>query len=147
MGNTARNFFSRGEEKDIMMAIAKAELDTSGEIRVHIDKDCTGEVLDRAASVFEKLGMVNTRERNGVLFYMAVKSHKFAIIGDAGINSKVPGDFWDDIKSHMLIRFQEGTVAQGLIEGIGIAGKELKTHFPWQNNDENELPNEISFGQ
>lgn len=147
MGNTARNFFSREEEKDIMMAIAKAELDTSGEIRVHIDKDCTGELLDRAASVFEKLGMVNTRERNGVLFYLAVKPHKFAIIGDAGINSKVPGDFWDDIKSHMLSRFQEGIVAQGLIEGIEMAGKELKAHFPWQNNDENELPNEISFGQ
>lgn len=130
-----------------MMAIARAELDTSGEIRVHIDKDCKGEVLDRAASVFEKLGMVNTRERNGVLFYLAVKPHKFAIIGDAGINIKVPADFWDGIKSHMLGRFSEETVAQGLIEGIEMAGKELKAHFPWHNNDENELPNEISFGQ
>lgn len=130
-----------------MMAIARAELETSGEIRVHIDQDCTGPVLDRAASVFEKLGMVNTRERNGVLLYLAVKPHKFAIIGDAGINSKVPENFWDGIKSHMLGRFSQGAVAQGLIEGIEIAGKELKAHFPWHNNDENELPNEISFGQ
>ncbi len=147
MGNTARNFFTREEEKAIMMAIARAELDTSGEIRVHIDNECKGEVLDRAASVFEKLGMVNTRERNGVLFYLAVKSHKFAVIGDAGINAKVPDDFWDGIKAHMVSRFSEGAVALGLMEGIEMAGKELKAHFPWHKNDENELPNEISFGQ
>ncbi|MBW6496815.1 MAG: TPM domain-containing protein [Bacteroidales bacterium] len=147
MGNTARNFFTREEEKAVMMAIARAELDTSGEIRVHIDNECKGEVLDRAASVFEKLGMVNTRERNGVLFYLAVKPHKFAIIGDAGINTKVPADFWDGIKMHMLNRFSKGAVAQGLMEGIEMAGKELKAHFPWQKNDENELPNDISFGQ
>ena len=130
-----------------MMAIVKAELNCSGEIRVHIDNDCKDDVLNRAATIFEKLGMVKTRERNGVLFYLAVKPHKFAIIGDAGINTKVPADFWDGIKSHMLGRFSEGTVAQGLIEGIEMAGKELKAHFPWHNNDENELPNEISFGQ
>jgi uncharacterized membrane protein len=97
MGDTARNFFTKVEENEIMMAIARAELNTSGEIRVHIDSDCKDDVLDRAATVFEKLGMVNTRERNGVLFYMAVKPHKFAIIGDIGINSKVPADFWNGI--------------------------------------------------
>lgn len=147
MGNTARNFFTKVEENEIMMAIARAELDTSGEVRVHIDSDCQGDLLDRAATVFEKLGMVNTRDRNGVLFYLAIKPHKFAIIGDIGINTKVPADFWDGIKLQMLEHFREGNFSKGLIEAIEMAGKELKAHFPWHKNDENELPNEISFGK
>ena len=53
-------------------------------------------MLDRAAWVFKKLGMHKTAERNGVLFYLAVDDRKFAIIGDAGINAKVPAGFWDD---------------------------------------------------
>ncbi|MDX9943063.1 MAG: TPM domain-containing protein [Bacteroidales bacterium] len=147
MGDTARNFFTPAEEQKIMEAIARAELETSGEVRVHIDRECKGDVLDRASTVFAKLGMVKTGERNGVLFYLAVKPHKFAIIGDVGINRKVSGDFWESIKALMLERFREGAFARGLIEGIEKAGQELKAHFPWQKNDENELPNEISFGE
>lgn len=130
-----------------MEAIARAELKTSGEVRVHIDRECKGDVLDRAASVFAKLGMVKTRERNGVLFYLAVKPRKFAIIGDAGIHQKVPENFWDSIREMMLAHFREGAFARGLIEGIERAGKELQAHFPWQKDDKNELPNEISFEQ
>ena len=130
-----------------MQAIARAELETSGEVRVHIDRECRGDVLDRAASVFTRLGMTQTRERNGVLFYLAIKPRKFAIIGDAGINQNVPEDFWESIKELMLEHFREGAFAKGLIAGIEKAGQELKAHFPWQKDDQNELTNEISFGQ
>ncbi|MEE4178263.1 MAG: TPM domain-containing protein [Bacteroides sp.] len=147
MGKTARNFFSREEEKAIMQAIARAELETSGEVRVHIDRECKDDVLDRAATVFARLKMNETRERNGVLFYLAVEPKKFAILGDAGINQKVPEDFWESIKALMLDRFREGAFASGLIAAIERAGQELKAHFPWQKDDENELTDEISFGQ
>jgi len=130
-----------------MLAIVKAELDCSGEIRVHIDTNCKDDVLNRAASVFEKLGMINTRERNGVLFYLAVKPHKFAIIGDVGINARVDQDFWDKIKERMLVHFKQGAFAKGITEAIDDTGKELKKHFPWQKDDVNELPNEISYGE
>jgi len=147
MGATARNFFSDKEKNEIMLAIVKAELDCSGEIRVHIDTNCKDDVLNRAASVFEKLGMINTRERNGVLFYLAVKPHKFAIIGDVGINARVDQDFWDKIKERMLVHFKQGAFAKGITEAIDDTGKELKKHFPWQKDDVNELPNEISYGE
>lgn len=147
MGNTARNFFTREEEKEIMQAIARAELETSGEVRVHIDRECQGDVLDRAATVFAKLKMNETRERNGVLFYLAVKPQKFAILGDAGINQKVPENFWESVKALMLAQFREGAFASGLIAGIEQAGQQLKAHFPWQKEDVNELKDEISFGE
>jgi uncharacterized membrane protein len=143
----AANFFSAKEKGLIRDAIREAERDTSGEIRVHIDNRCKGDVLDRAAWWFEKLEMHKTEKRNGVLFYLAVKDRKFAILGDAGINAVTPGDFWDHIKEKMLEHFSAGAFAEGLSTGIRMAGKELKSSFPHQKDDVNELPDEISFGE
>ena len=142
----AVNFFSKEEKALIKSAVQEAELNTSGEIRVHIDNRCREEVLDRAAWWFAKLEMHKTEKRNGVLFYLAVKDRKFAILGDAGINAVTPEDFWDKIKENMLARFTEGQFAEGLSEGILMAGEQLKTHFPHQEDDVNELSDDISFG-
>ena len=141
------NFFSKEERDDIVMAIKSAELDTSGEIRVHIEGTCKGDAKDQAAFLFEKLAMHKTDQRNGVLFYLALKNRKFAILGDVGINRVVPDNFWDDIRDSMLDRFRENHFAEGLIEGITQAGKQLKEHFPYQMDDVNELPDDISFGK
>ena len=89
--------------------------------------------------------MHETAERNGVLFYLAVKDRKFAIIGDEGINQKVPLDFWDHIKSDMSRSFKEGLFTEGLCNAIKEAGKQLKAHFPYSHDDKNELSDEISF--
>ena len=94
----ASSFFTKEQQAQILASVKEAEMETSGEIRVHIETSFKGDVLDRAAWVFKKLGMHKTAERNGVLFYLAVKDRKFAIIGDAGINAKVPAGFWDDDK-------------------------------------------------
>ena len=142
----AANFFSKEEKEVIKSAVKEAELNTSGEIRVHIDNHCKEEVMDRAAWWFEKLKMQKTAQRNGVLFYLAVKDHKFAILGDGGINAVTPDDFWDQIKEKMLASFMEGEFANGLKEGILMAGEALKSHFPYQDDDINELSDEISFG-
>jgi uncharacterized membrane protein len=147
MGKTARSFFSKEQKEDIKQAILNAELDTSGEIRVHIENVCDGEVMDRAAYIFEKLNISNTEQRNGVLFYLAVKNRKFAIIGDTGINKTVPEDFWEGVKIKMLNRFRESDFTGGLVEGIAIIGKYLKKHYPYQTDDVNELSDEISFGK
>ena len=143
---SARKFFSEADKKAITGAIAEAELNTSGEIRVHIENRCKEDVLDHAAYLFEKLNMHKTEARNGVLFYLAVKDHKFAILGDAGINAKVPEDFWDNIKERMANHFKELHFAKGLAEGITMAGQKLKDHFPRQVDDVNELSDDISFG-
>ncbi len=142
----AINFFSAGEKEQILSAVKEAELNTSGEIRVHIDNNCREDVMDRAAWWFAKLKMHRTAQRNGVLFYLAVKDRKFAILGDAGVNAVTADDFWDAIKEKMAEHFSEGRFATGLSEGIRMAGEALKQHFPHQADDVNELPDEISFG-
>ena len=141
----ASSFFTKEQQYQILDAVKEAETATSGEIRVHIETSCTEDVLDRAAWVFKKLGMHKTADRNGVLFYLAVSDRKFAIIGDAGINSKVPAGFWDEIKELLLKKFREAKFTEGLSEGIVLAGTHLKSHFPYSKDDVNELSDEISF--
>jgi uncharacterized membrane protein len=144
---SVQSFFSDAEKKQIVEAIKQAELNTSGEIRLHVEGPCKADVLDRAVYVFEKLGMHKTELRNGVLFYLATTDKKFAILGDAGINAKVPEDFWDEIKETVLAHFRESRYAEGLSEGIKMAGEKLKAEFPYQKDDVNELSDEISFGE
>jgi uncharacterized membrane protein len=143
----ASSFFTKEQQAQILACVKEGEKETSGEIRVHIETSCPEDVLDRAAWVFKKLGMHKTDERNGVLFYLAVMDKKFAIIGDAGINAKVPAGFWDEISALLQNKFREGKFTEGLSEGIVNAGKQLKTHFPHRKDDVNELSDEISFGK
>ncbi len=143
----ASKFFSSKQKKQITDAIKNAELNSSGEIRVHIENSCKIEALDRATEVFSKLQMQKTELRNGVLFYVAITDHKFAIIGDAGINTKVADNFWDEINSTVLSHFKNGNYAEGLSQGIIMAGDQLKKHFPHKDGDINELPDDISFGK
>jgi uncharacterized membrane protein len=147
MSKSASDFFTREQRDDIKQAIMNAELDTSGEIRVHIDSKCKGDVMERALEVFRQLKMHETELRNGVLFYLAVKNRKFAVIGDEGINKVVPDDFWDNLKLDMLDNFREEKFTEGLIEGISRTGEYLKKHFPYQTDDINELSDDISFGK
>ena len=147
MAESIKDLFTKDEREDIRQAILNAELDTSGEIRVHIEDTCSGEVLDRASDIFKKLKMHKTERRNGVLFYLAVKNRKFAVLGDKGINAVVEDDFWDDIKALLLEHFREEKYAEGLIKGIELVGTKLKNHFPFQTDDVNELPDDISFGK
>jgi len=142
----AVNFFSREEKEQIKSAIKQAELNTSGEIRVHLDNYCREDVMDRAAWWFGKLEMHRTEQRNGVLFYLAVKDQKFAILGDGGINALTPDDFWDSIREKMAGCFAEGDFVGGLEAGILMTGEALKDNFPYQEGDVNELPDDISFG-
>jgi uncharacterized membrane protein len=141
----ASTFFTKEQQDQILSAVRTAEESTSGEVRVHIETSFSGDVLDRAAWIFKKLGMYKTALRNGVLFYLAVNDKKFAVIGDAGINAKVPSGFWDNIKDVMQKNFREGKFTEGLSQGIIMAGEQLKTHFPHQADDVNELSDEISF--
>lgn len=139
--------FTKKDRDNITAAIRQAEKQTSGEIRLFIEDKCKGNVLDRAAIVFEKLDIHKTALRNGVLFYLAIRDHKFAILGDAGINAVVKHGFWDEIKDTALEYFRKGEYPEGLIKGIGMAAEALKQYFPYDERDKNELPDEIVFGE
>lgn len=140
------DFLSKVEEKAIVEAIGLAEKNTSGEVRVHLEKKTNKLHFDRASEVFNTLEMHKTKDRNGVLIYVAVKDKNFVICGDEGIDKKVPPDFWESTKEAIQNQFRNGNFAQGLIDGITKAGEQLKHHFPYQSDDSNELSNEISIG-
>ena len=143
----SKQFFSQSQKEGIQSAIANAELNTSGEIRVHIDSTCAVAPVEKAIEVFEKLKMHQTELRNGVLIYVALKDHKLAIVGDQGINDAVADNFWDEIKNNLIESFKKGLYAEGLSDCIKSAGMQLKAHFPYQSDDINELSDEISFGE
>lgn len=141
----ARKFFTTEQLHEIVEAIRQAEANTSGEIRVHIENHCRGDIMDRSAMVFNILKMNETAERNGVLIYLAIKDKKFSIIGDEGINKMVEHDFWNDVKDMMAGHFRSGNFTEGIIQGVLRVGEKLKTFFPHKSDDINELSDDISF--
>jgi uncharacterized membrane protein len=142
----AKDFLTKEEQTLVVKAIGEAETNSSGEIRLHIEDYCKEDLMDHASFIFEKLEMHKTELRNGVLFYVSVEPHGFAILGDAGINEKVAADFWDSTRDLVIANFKKGNLGKGLAEGIIMAGNQLKAHFPYQSDDVNELSDDISFG-
>lgn len=140
------DFLTKEEEQEIVEAIRVAEKETSGEIRVHLEKTTSIDAFDRALEVFHLLEMHQTNLKNGVLIYVAVKDRTFVICGDQGINDVVSTDFWDTTKEIMVAHFKSGNFKQGLIDGIIKAGAQLRKYFPYEEGDKNELSNEISKG-
>lgn len=136
------------DQERVVHAINLAENMTSGEIRIVIENTVDGDdVMKKATNYFDELEMYNTVSRNGVLIYLAIADHQFAIIGDNGINERVEPDFWECTKDEMLTFFRRGDYAGGLVAGIQQAGKRLQHYFPRQEDDINELPNDIYFGK
>ncbi len=140
------DFLTREDEREIVQAILKAERNTSGEIRVHIEAHTRLDHFERAKELFHLLKMDNTKEGNGVILYIAVNDRKFAIYGDRGIDKVVPDGFWNGTKDAIAAQFKKGNYKQGIVDGILRAGKELEAHFPWQQGNTNELSDEISKG-
>ncbi len=141
-----QHFFSDKEEQEIILAIRHAERKTSGEIRVHVQHFLdTDDVLKDAIKTFFRLKMDHTKERNGVIFFLVPEKKQFAIYGDEGIHQKVSDVFWEDVKEILVEEFRKGCFVAGLVKGIELAGEKLQAYFPYESNDKNELPDEISY--
>ena len=145
--DTVGSFLTRAEQGRVLDAIREFEADTSGEIRVHLAERTGKDPAITAARVFESLGMTRTRERNGVLFYVSIRDRRLAVIGDRGIHAAVPSEFWATVVARVESCFAAGRFADGLVEGIAMAGKALASHFPHRADDVNELPDVISRGR
>ena len=137
---------AEGQER-IAQAITQAEKHTSGEICVHVTPKCRGDIMKMAEHKFNKLRLYNTLQRNAVLVLIAYESRKFAIIGDQGINKVVPSNFWDSEKNTLLAYLKEGQVVEGLCQIIAQMGNSLKSYFPCQDNDVNEIDNAVTFDE
>jgi uncharacterized membrane protein len=143
----SETFFTKEQEAQIVEAIKAAEKNTSGEIRVHIEPSTNGkDALERAIEVFQEVKMHKTEARNGVLIYLAFEDHSFSVFGDKGINEVVGENFWNSTRDLMQSSFKKAEFAKGLVDGITEAGNALKTHFPYQKDDQNELDDQISKG-
>jgi uncharacterized membrane protein len=142
----AEDFLTQKEEDEVVEAIRQAELNTSGEIRVHLEQHASIDVFERAVEVFDFLHMDNTKRSNGVLIYVAVEDRELVIMGDKGINDIVGPMFWESTKNTIVDHFKQGDMCKGLRDGILMAGEQLKKHFPYKKGDINELPNAISVG-
>ncbi|MCI1640715.1 MAG: TPM domain-containing protein [Bacteroidales bacterium] len=140
----SRDFLTGEQKKKLVGCIREAEKLTSGEIRVHIDNNCGPDPKEKALKTFHRLGMMKTAERNGVLVYVACQSKKFAVLGDKGINDVVPDHFWKDVCDVLGLKFSSDDYAGGLEEAVLMIGGKLKKYFPYDKNDINELPDDIS---
>ena len=144
---TADQFLDTSGRAQVREAIGAAERRTSGELRVHLEDHIEEDVLDHAAYVFEELGMHRTRDRNGVLVYVAVADRQVAVLGDAGINEQVPDGFWTDVVGLLKLHFAAGRHAEGLVEAVHLIGEKLSSFFPLREDDTDELSNEVSIGR
>lgn len=136
-------FTKRLDITAIEAAIAKAERETSGEIRVVILHQPVADALVAAQSAFLRLGMDKTKERNAVLIFVAPESQNFAVIGDDGVHQKCGQAFWDELALAMSDAFKAGQYTEGLLKGIDRAADLLGQHFPHRPGDTNELPDKI----
>lgn len=140
-----KRLVSQADEVRLIKAIQLAELKTSGEVRVHIEKTCKGDALEECKKQFAKLNMHQTKDRNGILFFLAINSKSFAVWGDEGIHQKVSDEFWKSITDCAIDYFKQNDLLTGLEKAIEMCGEKLKLHFPIEADDKNELSNEISY--
>ena len=140
-----KDFIAILDQPRIIDAIKSAEIQTSGEIRVHVQPRAGGEIRNVAERTFERLGMTKTELRNGVLLFIACEEQRFVILGDRGIDEKVPAGFWDEIAAKLTIAFQHREFTEGIVHAIQSAGEELRHYFPRAHDDVNELTNDINI--
>ncbi len=145
-GKIPGKFFTKEEEDKIVQAIGEAEKNTSGEIRVHLHRSFQGDTIEEGKKIFEKLGMTQTRDRNGILFLLELKHQQLILLGDTGIHQKVSEHFWEEIRDIVLLEFKQSKFAEGLVQGILRCGEKLKEFFPRQEGDIDELSNQITEG-
>lgn len=143
----AKNFYTEQEQFTIVNTIKAWERETSGEIKVHVENKCKGNPLGKAQIWFDKLKLNETRLKNGVLIYLAVKDQRFAVIGDSGIDDKVDKGFWNTVAFILQEHFKDELYVVGVKEAIKLVGQELKANFPEVENDKNEISDNISFGE
>jgi uncharacterized membrane protein len=137
-------FLGELEDRKVTAAIAAAEQKSSGEIRVYVSAREVEDVVSEAQVQFLRLGMERTRERNGVLIFIAPRSRKFAVVGDTAIHEKCGDEFWREVAGAMQAHLREQRYTDGLLAAIDKVGSALAAHFPHRPDDKNELPDEIA---
>jgi uncharacterized membrane protein len=142
-----REFLSKLEHDRIVHAIREAESNTSGEIRVYIQRSkVNGDPLIIAQKKFQRLHMHKTRGHNAVLIFVAPRARKFAVVGDKAVHEKCGHEFWQRVVESMRTHFQNEKFSHAVVEAVQEIGKLLAAHFPKMSANANDLPDEIAEG-
>ena len=142
-----RKFRGLIDAEAVKAAIQEAERATTGEIRVSVSTFFWGGVRRAAERAFERMGMIRTSHRNGVLIFVVPSRRKFVVLGDSGIHEKVGQEFWEGVAAAMSERFRKGDFTGGLVHGVAEAGRQLALHFPaGARANPDELPDDVDFG-
>jgi len=143
---THRNMLRLIDKDQVKAAIQKAERRTSGEICVSVSRLFWGNIEKAADKAFRRLGMTQTKDRNGVLFFVVPSRRRFVVLGDEGIHAKVGQDFWQRVAKRVSEHFRHGDFTTGLVNGIEEVGEQLAAHFPFDPaTDVDELRNDVDF--
>ncbi|MBI3940560.1 MAG: TPM domain-containing protein [Acidobacteria bacterium] len=143
----ARTMFSERDLEEVQRAIAAAEQQTSGEIKLDFEYDVQHDALHHATRIFHALDLAKTAERNAALIVLFLKDRKFAILGDEGIHRSVPADFWDSASAKMESEFRAARFKEGLLLGIQELSAKLREYFPRRKDDRDEVSDKIEMGQ
>jgi uncharacterized membrane protein len=143
-----KEFFTTEEKQSIVEAVRQSEQRTSGEVRVFVEARCKYvDAMDRALEIFQQLKMDQTKDRNAVLVYVAIRDRQLAVFGDEGIHLKVGDEYWKAELKKMIALFHKHKIAEGISECVLHIGEALHKNFPYdKSTDKNELPDDIVFG-
>src|SRR2546421_9317400 len=118
----SREQSERFDDDRIVNAIREAEGRTSGEIRVYISDATVEDAVSAAQAHFVAMDMTKTRERNGVLIFVAPKSKKFAVIGDQAVHEKCGDAFWTRLTAEMTPMFASAAPTDAIVHAVKTVG-------------------------
>lgn len=135
------------EHSPIVDAIERAEQRTSGEIRVHLSRRWfERDPYARARALFTRFGLDRAPQRNGVLLYVNLRRHRFAVYGDVGIHEKVGQPFWEKLAAALSEELHMTYSENAIAAAVSRIGDALSENFPLpaDGSNPNDLPNTVT---
>ena len=131
VAGSSKHYLARHVDEDkIAEAILDAEARSTGVIVVELSPRARGGVRKAAERSFERLRLHRSPHRNNILLFVVPSRREFAIVGDAGIHSKVGQEFWDRLAAVVGQDIRNADLTTGLVRGIEEIGQQLAAHFP-----------------
>lgn len=105
-------------------------------------------VRQRAAAAFLEQEVFDTRERTGILIFVALFERRVVVLGDAGINAKVAQHEWDDVVASIVAGIRAKTPGKALAAGIRACGELLeRPGITRRADDTDELADDLRIDE
>ncbi|MBF0298131.1 MAG: hypothetical protein HQK51_05390 [Oligoflexia bacterium] len=100
-------------------------------------------VKEQAIMAFYQNCLYNTRSQTGILIFISILERQVFILGDRGINQKIPPGFWNTLTQELVSGIRQGKAGESICRIIEKCGHELAKHFPYLADDKNELSDNL----